>query len=97
MTFICLLNKYLLSMYSVPVNVLSSEDVTVKGKEKVPEFMSREERLDCKAVIYRGTNDRNVRPKKKGVDFGAEHWEIFLCNSLNYKARSDGAAFLGWC
>lgn len=37
--FICLLNKYLLSIYSVPVNILSSENATVNGKENVPEFM----------------------------------------------------------
>lgn len=37
--FICLLNKYLLSIYSVPVNMLSSENATVNGEENVPEFM----------------------------------------------------------
>lgn len=37
--FICVLNKYLLSIYSVPINILNSGDAIVNGKESVPEFM----------------------------------------------------------
>lgn len=67
-----------------------------------PSSCLREERLDCKAVSYGVTNGGNVRPRRRRVASGQDIGRYFcvsrsLSDSLNYRARYDGAAVLGWC
>lgn len=61
-----LLITYLLSIYSLPSNIVSSEDTTASGRKCLPpSSVLREERLGCKAVMQGVTNGEDCRMRRR--------------------------------